>query len=87
VGNWLSASQAERLINSPDVATLKGNRDRALLALLIGTGLRREEAASLTTEHVQQRDGRWVIVDLTGRGNRLRSVPVPSFAKARWMFG
>ena len=81
-GNWLSTAQAEMLINSPDASKLKGKRDRALLALLIGTGLRREEAASLTLEHIQQRDGRWVIVDMRGKGGRVRSVPVPSFAKA-----
>jgi site-specific recombinase XerD len=81
-GNWLTADQAERLVNSPDASTLKGQRDRALLALLIGCGLRREETASLTMEHVQQRDGRWVIVDLIGKGGRTRSVPMPSFAKA-----
>jgi integrase len=64
VGNWLTRAQAEALINSPDPETLKGQRDRALLALLVGCGLRRAEAAGLTAGHIQQRDGRWVIVDL-----------------------
>ncbi len=81
-GNWLTLHQAERFINSPDVSTLKGKRDRALLALMIGCGLRREETASLTLEHIQQRDGRWVIVDLIGKGGRVRSVPMPSWSKA-----
>ena len=49
---------------------------------MLGCGLRREETASLTLEHIQQRDGRWVIVDLVGKGTRVRSVPVPSWAKA-----
>jgi site-specific recombinase XerD len=81
-GNWLTADQAERLVNSPDINTLKGRRDRALLTVMIGCGLRREETASLTMERIQQRDGRWVIVDLVGKGGRTRSVPMPSFAKA-----
>lgn len=81
-GNWLTAAQAENLINSPDVSTLKGKRDRAILAVLIGCGLRREESAILTVEHIQQREGRWVIVDLQGKGRRVRSVPMPSWAKA-----
>jgi site-specific recombinase XerD len=81
-GNWLTLSQAETFINSPDVATLKGRRDRALLAIMIGSGLRREETASLTLEHIQQREGRWVIVDLIGEGGRMRTVPMPSWAKA-----
>ena len=50
---------------------------RALLALLIGCGLRRSELAALTLEHIQPRDGRWVIVDLVGKGSRVRTVPVP----------
>jgi integrase len=64
-----------------------GVRDRAILGVLIGCGLRRDEAANLTFEHLQQRDGRWVIVDLVGKGRRVRTVPVPGWAKLlidRW---
>lgn len=82
IGNWLTARQAEHLINSPDTGTLKGKRDRALLAVMIGCGLRREETAVLTIEHIQQREARWVIVDMRGKGGRVRSVPMPSWAKA-----
>jgi integrase len=81
IGKWLSAPESESFINLPDVNTLKGRRDRALLAILIGCGLRRQEAASLTLEDVQEREGRSVIVDLRGKGRRIRSVPVPSWAK------
>ena len=49
--------------------------------MLIGCGLRREEAALLTLEHIQQRDARWVIVDMRGKGGRVRSVPMPSWTK------
>jgi hypothetical protein len=62
-------------------------RDRAILGVLIGCGLRCEDAATLTFEHLQQRDGRWVIVDLVGKGRRVRTVPVPGWAKLlidRW---
>lgn len=79
-GNWLTSDQAERLINAPDRTTTKGKRDRALLAVLLGCGLRREEAASLTFEHIQQREGRWVIVDLRGKGRKRRSIPMPEWA-------
>jgi site-specific recombinase XerD len=80
-GNWLTVDQAEKLINTPDTTTLKGKRDRALLAVLIGCGLRRSEVSDLTFQHIQQRDGRWAIVDLHGKGNRLRTVPMPSWTK------
>ncbi len=82
LGNWLSKQDAQVLLNSPDTTTLKGKRDRALLAVLVGCGLRRAEASSLTCEHIQQREGRWVIADLTGKRNKTRSIPMPSWCKA-----
>lgn len=81
-GNWLTRDQAQALLNAPDTSTLKGQRDRAILAVMLGAGLRRAEVAALTLAHVQQREGRWVIVDLVGKGARVRSVPIPSWCKA-----
>ncbi len=81
-GNWLTREQARQLIDAPDVSTLKGLRDRAILATLIGCGLRRSEAAALCFAEIQQREGRWIIVDLVGKGNRVRTVPMPSWCKA-----
>src|SRR5260370_41493544 len=49
VGNWLSLRQAQALLSTPDAATMKGLRDRAILAVLLGCGLRRSEVAALTT--------------------------------------
>ncbi len=80
-GNWLNKEQAETLLRLPDLSTLKGKRDRALLSVMIGCGLRRSEAAALNLEDIQQRDGRWAIVDLTGKHNRIRTVPMPGWTK------
>lgn len=80
-GNWLSARQAQSLLNAPDVTTMKGLRDRAILAILFGCGLRRSEVAALTFTHIQQRDGRWCIVDLFGKHGRVRTVPMPNWVK------
>jgi site-specific recombinase XerD len=80
-GNWLSKRQAEQLINRPDTTTLKGRRDRAILATMIGCGLRREEMSQLEFSHVAQRDGRWCVVDIRGKHGRIRTVPMPSWAK------
>ena len=81
-GNWLTLDQAQELIRTPDISTPKGLRDRAILAVMIGAGLRVSEVAELTFDHIQMRDARWVIVDLVGKGNRFRTVPMPSWAKA-----
>jgi site-specific recombinase XerD len=86
-GNSLTREQAERLLQLPDVSKAKGRRDQALLTLLIGCGLRRSELAELALVHIQKRGDRWMIVDLVGKGKRVRSVPMPSWAKAaidRW---
>jgi integrase len=80
-GNWLSARQAQSLLNAPDIATLRGLRDRAIIAILLGCGLRRSEVAALTFAHVQQRDGRWCIVDLVGKHGRIRTTPMPNWVK------
>ena len=81
MGNWLSLKQAQALVSAPDVTTLKGLRDRAILATLLGCGLRRSEVSALTFAHIQQRDGRWCIVDLVGKHGRVRTVPMPSWVK------
>jgi site-specific recombinase XerD len=81
LGHWLSRDQVTKLLAVPDVSTLGGLRDRAILAVLVGCGLRRAELAGLTFEQIQQREGRWMITDLVGKGNKLRSVPMPAWAK------
>jgi site-specific recombinase XerD len=81
LGNWLSARQAQTLLNAPDATTPKGLRDRAILATLLGCGLRRSEVAALMMNHIQQRDGRWCIVDLVGKHGRVRTVPMPAWVK------
>ena len=47
LGNWLTPEQSQRLWNTPDGNSLKGKRDRALLAILLACGLRRHEAVNL----------------------------------------
>jgi integrase len=87
LGNWLSAEQAKDMLRCPNREALIGKRDCAILALLLGCGLRRSETAQLTLEHFQRRDDHWAIVDLFGKGGHIRSVPVPDWVKSvldRW---
>jgi site-specific recombinase XerD len=81
LGNWLTAEQGQALWQTPDRQQLKGQRDRALLALLLTCGLRRHEAVALTLDHLQQREEHWAIVDLVGKGGHIRTVPVPDWVR------
>lgn len=81
VGQWLSIEQAQAMLDAPDTTRPLGLRDRAILAIMLGCGLRRNEAAGLVVEQIQQRDGRWIFIDIVGKHNRIRSVPMAPWVK------
>jgi integrase/recombinase XerD len=88
LGKWLTEGEAGKLLSVPDMHTKLGIRDRAILALLVACGLRRDELARLEVRHLQLRDERWVLLDLQGKGRRVRTVPVPLWVKRlldRWL--
>jgi site-specific recombinase XerD len=74
--------ECRRLLRSPDEKTLKGKRDRAVSATLLGCGLRRTEVAKLQVRDLQQREEHWAVVDLIGKGRHIPTVPVPHWVKA-----
>ncbi len=80
IGNWLTIDQSRTLLGKPS-DSLRGKRDRAILALLIGCGLRRAELVGLRTGDFQVREEHCVIADLVGKGKHIRTVPVPFWAK------
>ena len=82
VGNWLTVEQGRRLLQTPRLDALREARNHAMLALLIGCGLRRGELLALTLDAVQQREERWVIADVNGKAGHVRTVPIPSWVKA-----
>jgi integrase len=81
VGNWLTPAQGKLLLERSDTATLRGKRNHAIVAMLIGCGLRRGELLSLAMDSIQVRDEHWVIADLIGNGGHIRTVPIPPWVK------
>jgi len=81
IGNWLTAEEGRRMIGAFGASVLKQRRNRAMIAVLIGCGLRRAEAAALKFEDVQLREEHWVIADLNGKGGHIRTVPMPNWVK------
>lgn len=69
LGNWLRPEQRRSLLERCDAGTPRERRDRAMLAVLIGCGLRRAERLTLTLESIQQREDHWVIADWLARAD------------------
>ena len=74
VGRSLTAYQCKKLLNSCDDNTLRGKRDKALLALMMGCGLRRAEVVGLHMEHWNSKDSTFTFI---GKGNKQRKVYLP----------
>nr|WP_163835075.1 site-specific tyrosine recombinase XerD [Spartinivicinus ruber] len=77
----LSEQQVEALLDAPDIATLVGQRDKAMLELLYSSGLRVSELVSLTVHQLNLNRGALRIV---GKGNKERLVPVGEEAQS-WL--
>jgi len=69
----LSETEVRKLINAPVVSTDIGLRDRAMLEVLYGCGLRVSELVSLKVDQVNLQQG---VVKVWGKGNRQRLVPM-----------
>ena len=82
LGNWLTPEQGRRLLAEADVATPRARRDHAMLAMLIGCRLRRAELLALTLESIQLREDHWVVAALVGKGQHVRTVPIPTWVKS-----
>ena len=71
----LSDLQARQILSAPDPATLKGKRDRAILAVLLYHGLRRAELCALSRRDIEQRRG-VNHLRVEGKGGKVRYVPL-----------
>lgn len=81
IGNWLTAEQSKRLLGGAERESLRGKRNYAMLAMLIGCGLRRGELLALRVNSIQLREEHWVIADLLGKAGHIRTVPIPAWVK------
>lgn len=72
---WLSVHETRRLLHMPDASTLKGMRDKVCLTMLVGAGLRRNEAAQITWAQFLRQGDRWVL-SVQGKGKKNRVVPI-----------
>jgi site-specific recombinase XerD len=81
-GTWLSAEQCSEVLRSAFGTSMWAKRDYAMLAVLLGCGLRRPELVGMDMDEVQMRQGHWAVVDLIGKGGHIRTVPIPVWVKA-----
>lgn len=70
---FLKIEEAKELIEAPDLSTVLGRRDRALLELIYGSGLRVSEAVGLSVGDLDFNEG-WVRV--LGKGSKERTIPM-----------
>jgi integrase/recombinase XerD len=75
----LGDAQARRLLEAPAPDTLKGVRDRAILATLLYHGIRREELYHLRLRDIQSRQG-VMHFRIKGKRDKIRFIPVHPMA-------
>lgn len=73
----LSEEEVDSIISSVDVTKWTGKRDKAILEVLYGCGLRVSEAVGLKISHVYLDEG---FVRVVGKGNKERIVPIGDMA-------
>lgn len=74
----LTLELTEQMLAQPDAGTLRGSRDRAMLEMIYGLGLRLAELVSLDLGSIDWETG---TVRVTGKGNRERILPLAGCAK------
>lgn len=75
LGQWTDETGVERLLES-----CIDNRERAIIAIMCGCGLRRSEVCALKWGQYREASGRMVLADIIGKGGRIRSLGVPEWA-------
>ena len=72
----LGDHQARALLDAPDSLSLKGKRDRAILAILLYHALRRDELCKLKVKDIQQERRGVLHMKVSGKGGKTRYLPI-----------
>lgn len=78
---FLNEDELERLFAQPDINTLPGLRDRAILELLFSSGLRVSELANLDRDHINLKRREFMV---RGKGQKDRPIFISETA-AEWV--
>lgn len=74
---YFTTEEVERLLNTPNLSTHRGIRDKAMLEVMYASGLRVSELLALKREEVNFNRG---VVKIRGKGNKDRLIPIGDFA-------
>jgi len=77
---WLEQEEVQKLLNNLNSEKMSIVRDRALIAVMTGCGLRRFEISDLKITQMKQVQERWAFTDIKGKGERYRTVAIPEYA-------
>ncbi len=77
----LTVEEVEALLEKPDLKTPQGIRDRAILEIMYGSGLRVSELVSLELKDIRLNQG---FLICKGKGNKERIVPL-NRSSIRWL--
>jgi integrase/recombinase XerD len=69
----LSIDEIERLINAIDLSSVNGTRNKAIIEVLYGCGLRVSELVDLKISNIYRADG---FLKVSGKGDKERLVPI-----------
>lgn len=78
---FLNPEELERLFAEPDISTLAGSRDRAILELLFSSGLRVSELVGLDRDHINLKRREFMV---RGKGQKDRPIFISPDA-AEWI--
>lgn len=82
IGNWLNVEQGKKMLAVHSGTQLRDLRNHAVIAMLLGCGLRSAELVAVKIDDFELREEHWVLADLIGKGRHMRTIPVPGWVKS-----